>query len=1058
MKKAATILVAIFICTQMLTACGGGGGHSAAPRDITSFTILGIPGTVGPNTVALTVPYGTVVTSLTPTIVITGASVSPASGVAKDFTNPVTYTVTAADGTTKDYTVTVTVAKNTAKDITSFSMLGIPGTVGANTAALTVPYGTNPSSLTPTIVITGASVSPASGAAKDFTNPVTYTVTAADGSTKAYTVTVTVAKNSAKDITAFTILGISGTVGTNTVTLTVPYGTNPSSLTPTIVHTGASVSPASGVAKDFTNPVTYTVTAADGSTKAYTVTVTVALNPAKDITSFSILGIPGTVGANTVTLTVPYGTDPSNLTPTITITGASVSPASGVPHNFSTPQTYTVTAANGTTKDYTVTVTVAPYPAKDITKFTMDGIDGTIGSNTIALTVPYGTDVTALAPTVITITGVSVSPGVGDTKDFTNPVTYTVKAYDNSTKDYTVTVTVAPYPAKDITKFTMDGIDGTIGSNTIALTVPYGTDVTTLAPTVITITGVSVSPGVGDTKDFTNPVTYTVKAYDNSTKDYTVTVTVAPYPAKDITKFTMDGIDGTIGSNTIALTVPYGTDVTALAPTVITITGVSVSPGVGDTKDFTNPVTYTVKAYDNSTKDYTVTVTVAPYPAKDITKFTMAGIDGTIGSNTIALTVPYGTDVTALAPTVITITGVSVSPGVGDTKDFTNPVTYTVKAYDNSTKDYTVTVTVAPYPAKNITKFTIYGIPGTITEGSPNTITITVPYDTDVTSLTPTITITGVSVSPASGVAQDFTNPVTYTVKAYDNSTKDYTVTVTVGSPSVTFTADGVSFNMIYVPGKGFPTGTADSGTATVTNAYWIGETQVTYELWDKVHTWAIANGYTFANPGHMGGGPGTTIQHPVTAINWRDAMVWANAATEWYNAKNVTSYTPVYTYVGNIIRDSTDATACDNAVAGSTNGFRLLTSNEWELAARWRNDATNTVAGYSNPWFTKGNSASGATADYNDLTATGLVAVYNTTSTAAVKSKTPNALSLYDMSGNVWEWCFDLSGSNRVCRGGAWRSATSDYMRVGYVNTLTPPNYDDSTSQKMGLRLAQSE
>ncbi len=136
-------------------------------------------------------------------------------------------------------------------------------------------------------------------------------------------------------------------------------------------------------------------------------------------------------------------------------------------------------------------------------------------------------------------------------------------------------------------------------------------------------------------------------------------------------------------------------------------------------------------------------------------------------------------------------------------------------------------------------------------------ITLTVPYGTDPTSLTPTIVITGASVSPASGVPHNFTTPQTYTVTAADSSTQAYTVTVTVGLSPETFTADGVSFNMIYVPGKSFPTGTDDLGTATVASAYWIGETQVTYELWNKVYTWAIANGYTFANSGHMGGGTG---------------------------------------------------------------------------------------------------------------------------------------------------------------------------------------------------------
>jgi hypothetical protein len=67
-------------------------------------------------------------------------------------------------------------------------------------------------SLTPTIAISGASVSPASGAAQDFTAPVIYTVTAADLTTKAYTVTVNVAPSGAKDITALTILGVDASI------------------------------------------------------------------------------------------------------------------------------------------------------------------------------------------------------------------------------------------------------------------------------------------------------------------------------------------------------------------------------------------------------------------------------------------------------------------------------------------------------------------------------------------------------------------------------------------------------------------------------------------------------------------------------------------------------------------------------------------------------------------------------------------------------------------------------------------------------------------------------
>jgi len=90
--------------------------------------------------------------------------------------------------------------------------------------------------------------------------------------------------SSDKAITAF---GFAHPAATGTVTeashavaVTVPSGTGVTALVPIFTHTGASVSPASGAAQDFSTPVTYTVTAADGSTQAYVVTVTRAAEPA----------------------------------------------------------------------------------------------------------------------------------------------------------------------------------------------------------------------------------------------------------------------------------------------------------------------------------------------------------------------------------------------------------------------------------------------------------------------------------------------------------------------------------------------------------------------------------------------------------------------------------------------------------------------------------------------------------------------------------------------------------------------------------------------------------
>lgn len=382
-KLPSRALLPLGMALLVVQGCGGDSSNkSSNAKDLSSFAFeasknsglaADAAGTITDTSIAVTLPSGTVVTSLTPTIAVSAnASVSPASDAAQDFTSPVTYTVTAQDGSTKVFTVTVTVgASASAKDITQFTILAVDGTISDTSIAVTVPGGTVLTSLTPTITITGASVDPASGAAQDFTNPVTYTVTAVDGSTKAYTVTVTTAD--AKDITQFTISGIDGVIGGSHIAVSLPSGPV-DSLTPTIaVSAGASVSPDTGVAQDFTSPVTYTVTAADSSTKTYTVTVTAGAT-SKNMTLFSILGVDacasgcvGTLvtggggGSGTITLTLPSGTDLTSLTPSIGLTsGATADPASGVARDFTSQVTYSVTnpdASSQTPKTWNVTVT-----------------------------------------------------------------------------------------------------------------------------------------------------------------------------------------------------------------------------------------------------------------------------------------------------------------------------------------------------------------------------------------------------------------------------------------------------------------------------------------------------------------------------------------------------------------------------------------------------------------------------------------------------------------------------------------------------------------------------
>ena len=149
------------------------------------------------------------------------------------------------------------------------------------TVAVTVPFGTDRAALVAEFTTTGVKttineVEQISGkTANDFTNPLIYTVTAKDGTIADYTVSVAVApRRDSKDIISFVINGQSYSSITGTdIMVTVPYGLSKTTLIPAISHSGKSISPASGVVQDFTDPVSYIVTAADGSTEEYSVTV-----------------------------------------------------------------------------------------------------------------------------------------------------------------------------------------------------------------------------------------------------------------------------------------------------------------------------------------------------------------------------------------------------------------------------------------------------------------------------------------------------------------------------------------------------------------------------------------------------------------------------------------------------------------------------------------------------------------------------------------------------------------------------------------------------------------
>jgi formylglycine-generating enzyme required for sulfatase activity len=205
---------------------------------------------------------------------------------------------------------------------------------------------------------------------------------------------------------------------------------------------------------------------------------------------------------------------------------------------------------------------------------------------------------------------------------------------------------------------------------------------------------------------------------------------------------------------------------------------------------------------------------------------------------------------------------------------------------------------------------------------------------------------------------------------------------------------------------------------------FYMAQTETTWGQWQTVRTWAAAHGYDL-----NGVGAGNGDSYPVTDVSWYHVVKWCNARSE------MEGLTPVYTVNGAFYR--TGDSAPD--VNASANGYRLPGEAEWEFAAR---GGVNT----------HGYEYSGS----NDLNAVAWFGGNSGYTTHSVATKLANELGLSDMSGNVWEWCYDwypgYEGSVRVTRGGSW-NYSAYYCRVAFRNV----NYPSFTSSYVGFRVARS-
>ena len=417
-----------------------------------------------------------------------------------------------------------------------------------------------------------------------------------------------------------------------------------------------------------------------------------------------------------------------------------------------------------------------------------------------------------LVPIVLPSDGDTISPGFSTPVNFTNPVTYTVSEIGTPARTQSWTVTIDTAVAStfaDIRAIYIpsDGPEIIRGINimdtVVACFYEVGTTITALVPSITLDRGATITPT--GAQDFSGGyVDYTVTAEDGVTQKVW-RVTMETLAAED-------GSTGVVGYNNVF-------------PETETTTRIRYSPYTatvgGDIQ--------TLSIYHNGGTGlmqmgiYTDSAGVVQHPRNRLALTAQVSVNATKGWQTIPLTAPLTVTngqrlwiayVFQTNPGYRVLNQQTTNPDVG----FNDVYGYGWNTglgllAPNAMAWHFITSAYASYPvevdssANDILSFTITGQTGSSTiNASTHTVALTMPYNTDVTALTPTISVSPLAtISPLSGVELDFTNDVNYIVTSADETTQTWIVTVSLGSAPPAVHKVGFSNGKMSISRNGYP-------------------------------------------------------------------------------------------------------------------------------------------------------------------------------------------------------------------------------------------------------------